>query len=108
MAYLERNGFSVEESDLPDLTQIKTRYNVPSELLSCHTAIVDGYVVEGHVPAAEIQRLLSERPDVIGIAVAGMPPGSPGMDIEGFEDDPYDVVTFNVDGVIEVYSSYPK
>jgi hypothetical protein len=56
-------------------------------LLSCHTAIVDGYVVEGHVPVAEINRLLAERPQVIGIAVAGMPPGSPGMDIEGFEND---------------------
>jgi hypothetical protein len=77
-------------------------------LLSCHTAIVDGYVVEGHVPVAEINRLLAERPQVIGIAVAGMPPGSPGMDIEGFENDPFDVITFDADGMTAIYASYPK
>jgi hypothetical protein len=77
-------------------------------LLSCHTAIVDGYVVEGHVPVAEINRLLVERPAVIGIAVAGMPPGSPGMDIEGFEDDPFDVVTFDAGGMTTIFASYPK
>jgi hypothetical protein len=77
-------------------------------LLSCHTAIVDGYVVEGHVPVAEINRLLVERPPVIGIAVAGMPPGSPGMDIEGFEDDPFDVITFDADGMTTIFASYPK
>jgi hypothetical protein len=68
---------------------------------------VDGYVIEGHVPAAEIKRLLSERPDVIGIAVAGMPVGSPGMEIEGSESEPYDVVTFDKTGSIEIYASYP-
>lgn len=81
---------------------------IPEELYSCHTAIVDGYVIEGHVPAADILRLLEERPDVTGIAVGGMPPGSPGMDIEGFENDPYDVVAFSENGEIEVFSSYPK
>ena len=69
---------------------------------------MDGYVIEGHVPAAEIIRLLEERPDAIGIAVAGMPPGSPGMDIPGFEKDPYDVIIFNADGSTEVFASYPK
>jgi hypothetical protein len=98
----------VQVIEMQDLTEIKTRYNIPPELLSCHTAIVDGYVVEGHVPAAEIMRLLSERPDVIGIAVAGMPPGSPGMDVEGYEDDPFDVVAFGADGTTDVYASYPK
>ena len=88
--------------------EIKTRYQVPEELHSCHTAIVDGYVIEGHVPAAEIERLLNERPEVIGIAVAGMTPGSPGMDIKGFENDPYDVVSFHETGEIEIYSSYSK
>jgi len=96
----------IEETDKID--EIKTRYQVPEELHSCHTAIVDGYVIEGHVPATEIERLLNERPEVIGIAVAGMPPGSPGMDIEGFENDPYDVVSFYETGEIEIYSSYPK
>ena len=97
---------TIEETELVD--EIKTRYQVPEELHSCHTAIVDGYVIEGHVPAAEIERLLNERPEVIGIAVAGMPPGSPGMDIKGFENDPYDVVSFHETGEIEIYSSYPK
>ena len=60
------------------------------------------------MPAAEIVRLLQEKPDVLGIAVAGMPPASPGMDVAGFEDDPYEVVTFAADGTIEVYASYPK
>ena len=69
---------------------------------------MDGYVVEGHVPFEEIERILTERPDIVGIAVAGMPPGSPGMNIAGFEDEPFEVVTFNANGAIEVYSSYPK
>jgi hypothetical protein len=68
---------------------------------------VDGYVIEGHVPAAEINRLLTERPDVVGIAVAGMPAGSPGMDVGGFDTESFDVVTFDQSGDIEVYASYP-
>ena len=96
----------IEETEFID--EIKTRYQVPEELLSCHIAIVDGYVIEGHVPAAEIKRLLEERPEVIGIAVADMPPGSPGMDVLGFENDPYDVVSFDRTGKTEIYASYPK
>ena len=89
------------------MDQIKKKYNVPAEFQSCHTAIVNGYVIEGHVPAEDIERLLSEQPDVIGIAVGGMPMGSPGMEIEGFEDEAFDVVTFDKDGQIEIYHSYP-
>jgi len=96
----------IEETEFID--EIKTRYQVPEELLSCHTAIVDGYVIEGHVPADEIKRLLDERPEVIGIAVADMPPGSPGMDVLGFENDPYDVVSFDEVGKTGIYASYPK
>lgn len=69
---------------------------------------MDGYIVEGHVPAEEIIRLLDERPDVTGIAVAGMPPGSPGMDIDGFENDTYNVVSFSKEGTINIYANYPK
>jgi hypothetical protein len=76
------------------------------EFQACHTAIVDGYVIEGHVPVSEIKRLLSERPDVIGIAVAGMPAGSPGMEIEGFDSEPFDVVSFDENGRIEIFESY--
>jgi hypothetical protein len=68
---------------------------------------VDGYVVEGHVPVREIERLLTERPDVIGIAVPGMPPGSPGMEVEGFGSEPFDVVTFSASGTPELFASYP-
>jgi hypothetical protein len=92
---------------MASLNQIKAKYLVPEQLQSCHTAIVNGYVVEGHVPVAEIERLLTEKPDVVGIAVGGMPMGSPGMEIEGFDDEPFDVVTFDQEGKIEVYASYP-
>ena len=68
---------------------------------------MDGYVVEGHVPASEIYRLLAERPDVIGIAVAGMPAGSPGMEIEGVDTEPFEVVTFDQAGEISLFASYP-
>lgn len=90
------------------INEVKESNQVPEQLYSCHTAIVDGYIIEGHVPAEEIIKLLEERPEVIGIAVGGMPPGSPGMDIAGFENDPYDVVTFSKDGEVEVYANYPK
>ena len=92
---------------MSSLDRIKTKYQVPDALQSCHTAIVNGYVIEGHVPVAEINRLLAEKPDVVGIGVAGMPVGSPGMEIEGFETEPYDVVTFDGEGGIEIYASYP-
>jgi hypothetical protein len=106
--YLKGNGFTVKVEETENLPEIKSRYQVPREVQSCHTAIVGGYVIEGHVPITEIERMLTERPDISGIGVAGMPPGSPGMDIEGFETDPYDVVSFDENGVIEVYASYPK
>ncbi|MFL7813534.1 MAG: DUF411 domain-containing protein [Anaerolineales bacterium] len=91
---------------MDSLDSIKTQYQVPDALQSCHTAIVNGYVIEGHVPVAEINRLLAEKPPVLGIAVAGMPVGSPGMEIEGFDTEPFDVVSFDDQGVIEIYSSY--
>lgn len=86
---------------------MKNRYEVPSELLSCHTAIVDGYVIEGHVPVEEIHRLLAERPDIVGLAVPGMPAGSPGMEAGDGLSQPFDVLAFDVAGRIEVYASYP-
>jgi len=90
------------------MQSIKIQYQIPEELYSCHTAIVNGYVIEGHVPIDEIVQLLDAHPDVIGIAVAGMPPGSPGMDVVGFENDPYNVVTFNKSGDVEIFAGYPK
>jgi hypothetical protein len=105
---MEKSGFEVNIEETLQVNEIKAENKVPEQLYSCHTAIVNGYVIEGHVPVEEIIRLLEERPDVIGIAVGGMPPGSPGMDIKGFENDPYDVVTFSESGDIKIYSSYPK
>lgn len=91
---------------MADLGPIKEQHKVPYDLQSCHTAIVDGYVIEGHVPAEDIRRLLAERPDVAGLAVPGMPVGSPGMEVDGFADEPYDVIAFDVDGSKEVFASH--
>ena len=96
----------MKTENVDTLDQVKNRYQIPAELQTCHTAIVDGYVIEGHVPVAEINRLLAEKPEVIGIAVAGMPAGSPGMEIEGFDSEPFDVVSFDKDGNISIFSSY--
>ncbi|MBV6450857.1 MAG: hypothetical protein MHPDNHAH_01584 [Anaerolineales bacterium] len=89
------------------MSPIKSQYQVPLELESCHTAIVDGYVIEGHVPVKEINRLLDERPNAIGLAVAGMPIGSPGMETAGIAPEPYQVILFAADGSREVFASYP-
>ncbi|MFZ0256541.1 MAG: DUF411 domain-containing protein [Gammaproteobacteria bacterium] len=99
--HLRDNGFSVATRNVKDLSPIRSKHGVTPELAACHTAIVDGYVVEGHVPAQVIQRLLAERPSIVGIAVPGMPPGSPGMEV-GYTQ-PYDVLTFDEDGNTEVY-----
>jgi hypothetical protein len=84
------------------LILVKERNKVPEKLHSCHTALIDGYVIEGHVPADVIQRLLKEKPAVLGLAVPGMPVGSPGM--EGGKPEPYNVFTFDKDGKILVYA----
>ncbi len=78
--YLENNGVNVTVEKVMDLQSVKNEHGVPDQLSACHTAIVDGYVVEGHVPIEDIRRLLGERPDAIGVSVPGMPPNSPGMD----------------------------
>ena len=80
MGHLRQNGFTVTPEHPPDVTAVKVAQGVPSSLYSCHTALVEGFVVEGHVPADTIKRLLRERPAVAGLAVPGMPVGSPGME----------------------------
>ena len=90
--HLRGSGFTVEAIDTADLAAVKTALGVPDELAACHTAKIDSYVIEGHVPAAAIRRLLAERPAALGLAVPGMPVGSPGM--EGGTPQPYDVVLF--------------
>ncbi|NJN44518.1 MAG: hypothetical protein HC806_07215 [Anaerolineae bacterium] len=103
---MDENGFSLTVKDVDDLSAIKKQYNVPAELQSCHTAIVDGYVIEGHVPVEDVERLLREKPNIVGIGVGGMPIGSPGMEVEGAAPQPFDVVAFDKDGNTYVYASY--
>ena len=105
---MEQNGYTANVEDVQNLAAVKTRYQVPLEIQSCHTAIVDGYVIEGHVPVAEVERLLTERPDIAGLAVSGMPVGSPGMEVEGAAPQPYQVIAFDQAGNTEVFASYPK
>ena len=95
--HLRENGFSVSVMEIDDLTPIKRQQSVPAALQSCHTAIVDGYAIEGHIPASDIERLLAQRPDADGLAVPGMPIGSPGME-QGDRRDPYAVILFSKDG----------
>jgi hypothetical protein len=92
--HLRSSGFEVETTETTDLKRVKTRLEVPAELASCHTAQVDTYVVEGHVPASAIRRLLDERPRATGLAVPGMPIGSPGMEVPGTPDNTYEVILF--------------
>lgn len=103
--HVQAAGFQVEVQDMPDVTPVKNEHGLPQHLASCHTAIVDGYVVEGHVPADVIRRLLSERPQVAGIAVPGMPMGSPGMEVPGGRKDPYDIIAFARNGTVSVYET---
>ena len=102
--HLEANGFHVKARELPDLQQLKQGNGIPLQLASCHTAFVDGYVIEGHVPAKDIQRLLEERPAVAGLTVPRMPIGSPGM--EGPNPVRYDVLTFDGNGKTAVFSTH--
>lgn len=108
IAHLSQHGFTVNTTDVPDMSPIKKQHQVPSAVASCHTALVGGYVVEGHVPATDVQRLLQERPAVAGVAVPGMPIGSPGMEVEGSRSEAYDVVAFNAEGPIRVFASHPR
>src|SRR5262249_32644469 len=94
--HLRAEGFAVQTNDVPDVMPIKLENGVKPEFSACHTAFVDGYVVEGHVPASDIRRLLAERPAVAGLAVPGMPIGSPGM--EGSGAKPYEVLSFGAQG----------
>ena len=99
--YMKEAGFTVDVENRRDLNPIKAEYGVPRKLQSCHTAKVGGYLVEGHVPADVIRRMLKEKPDIKGLAVPGMPMGSPGM--EGPHKDNYNVLAIGRDGSTEVY-----
>lgn len=92
--HLEANGFTVTMHDAPDMTAVKARLGVPQDIASCHTGELGAYVIEGHVPAAAIKRLLAEKPQGRGLAVPGMPVGSPGMEVVGSEPEIYEVLLF--------------
>ena len=104
--HLQDAGFTTRVTDMDDLSQLKAKHGVPGAAQSCHTATVDGYVLEGHVPAADVRRMLKERPAIAGIAVPGMPIGSPGMEVPGRKADAYKVVSFDRKGQIAVYASH--
>jgi hypothetical protein len=105
VGHLRGSGYGVRAEDLEDLAPIKRKLGVPSALQSCHTAVVEGYVIEGHVPADVIDRLLRERPAVAGLAVPGMPMGSPGMEAPGQKAERYDVMAFDRQGRATIYVS---
>ena len=103
MDHLRAGGFAVKTDDTEELVPIKRRLGVPADLQSCHTAEVAGYVVEGHVPADVIDRLLRERPRISGLAVPGMPIGSPGMESPGLKPEPYQILAFDRAGRVTVF-----
>lgn len=107
MDHLRANGFRVKPVAVEDIAVVRKRHGIPDALAGCHTAVVDGYAIEGHVPAREIKRLLAEKPRARGLAVPGMPAGSPGME-QSARRDPYDVLIVHDDGRHSVYSSYRK
>ncbi len=102
--YMEAEGFTLKVIEENNLAPIKEKAGITPATGSCHTAMVDGYFIEGHVPAADVRRLLEQRPDIRGIAVPGMPMGSPGM--EGNRKDAYDVIAVHKDGSTSVFSHH--
>ncbi len=103
--HLEESGFDVSVTDTEALQAIKAEHGVGDHLASCHTALIDGYVVEGHVPAADIRSMLESRPDIAGLAVPGMIVGTPGMEIAGQPAQPYQVLAFDREGRTTVYAT---
>jgi hypothetical protein len=104
--HLREHGFEVSTHDVDDISAIKTKLGVPSDLTSCHTAVAGSYVVEGHVPADDIRKLLETKPKVAGVAVRGMPVGSPGMEVPGRKADKYDVVAYTKAGKKTVFAAH--
>lgn len=106
-SHLTKAGFRVVSKPTENMAEIRKQYNVPDNMQSCHTAVVDGYVIEGHVPADDVKKLLNERPaGILGLAAPGMPQKSPGMQPEGEKPADYDVFSFDKEGNTKVFASY--
>ena len=105
--HLKAAGFPVKVNETPDTSTIRKKHGIPDEFGSCHTGVVSGYAVEGHVPAEDIKRLLAKKPVAIGLSVPGMPVGSPGMEA-GSRKDPYQVLLIDKAGRSSVFATYPK
>ncbi|MGZ5918067.1 MAG: DUF411 domain-containing protein [Methyloceanibacter sp.] len=105
--HLEANGFAVtvNATEPTALQRLKAEAGIPAKLASCHTAKIGGYVIEGHVPATDIKRLVAEKPEAIGLTVPGMPQGSPGME-QGGTFEPYDVLLVKKDGTTEIFAHH--
>jgi hypothetical protein len=101
--HMQANGFDVKAVDVDDIDKVKRERGVPADATSCHTAIVNGYIVEGHVPADAVLKVLKEKPAIAGIAVPGMPMGSPGMEIPGGQKEAFNIVAFDKAGKTSIY-----
>lgn len=108
MAHMRKNGFELEAKDISssERTRLRAHLGIPPEHAACHTALIDGYLVEGHVPAEDVKRLLAEKPDAKGLAVSGMPAGSPGMEQDDGATEPYEVLLLKKDGTTEVFAKH--
>lgn len=103
--HIRENGIEVEDVVVEDVSYFKNKLGVPSELRSCHTGVINGYAIEGHVPAADIKKLIHDKPQVVGLAVPHMPVGTPGMEM-GNRKDPFDVISFDDKGDTQVFKQY--
>ena len=103
--HAQKHGFKIEDVKTQDMEALKQKYNVPPELVSCHTTVIDGYVMEGHIPADDIKRFLESKPDMAGLAVPGMLTGTPGMEAKDIKQ-PFQVLAFNEKGETKVFKEY--
>jgi hypothetical protein len=101
--HMKNAGFDVTAINVDDVDKVKREHGIPAGMDSCHTALIGNYVVEGHVPADVVQRMLREKPAIAGLAAPGMPPGSPGMEVPGYKAPPYSVMSFDKAGKTAVY-----
>ena len=107
LAHLKKHGFNIQDNVLEDMQSIKDKYGISRSLASCHTAIINGYIVEGHVPANDIKTMLKDKPEIKGLTVPGMVAGTPGMEM-GDKKAPFKVFAFDKNGQVTIYKAYDK